>query len=63
MLQDKEQIEASYIFYIKVGTLKWHDQSNICVLTVIIFEIVMLTIQYCLMFTVCFMSDSGDFLR
>jgi len=49
MLQDMEQMEASGIFYVKVGRFDHLEYSKICILTVTSFRIVMLTIHYNLM--------------
>jgi len=63
MLQDMHHIKASHIFHVKVGMLDQLEQSIIHVLIVTTLKIVMLTVQYYMMFSVCFMNDPGDFLR
>jgi len=46
MLQDMDHMEASCVFYVKVGTLDQLEQSKFCVLTVTKFGIVMLTAHH-----------------
>jgi len=62
MLQDVDHMEASCIFYVKVGTLGQHEHSKFCVLTVTKLGIVMLTVQEDSIFSVSFMYDLGDLL-
>jgi len=45
MLQDVDQMEASCVFYVKVGKFDQLEQSKISVLTVTSLGIAMLTIQ------------------
>jgi len=54
MLQDMDNMEASYIIYLKDGTFDQHEQSNIRVLTNTKWGIVMLTVQYDLGISVSF---------
>jgi len=63
MLQDMDHMEASCIFYVKVGMFDQLEQSKICVLTVTTLGMIMLTVQHNLIFSLCFMKDPGDFLR
>jgi len=63
MLQDIDHIEASCIFYVKVGTLNRLEQSKICILTVTTLGIAMLTVHHNLISSVCIMYDPRDFLR
>jgi len=63
MLQGMDHMEASCVFYVKVGTLDQLEQSKICVLTVTQLGIVMLTVQIDSIFSVSFMYDPGDLLR
>jgi len=63
MLQGMDHMEASCVFYVKVGTLDQLEQSKICVLTVTKLGIVMLTVQIDSIFSVSFMYDPGDLLR
>ena len=63
MLQGMDHMEASCVFYVKVGMLDQLEQSKFCVLTVTKLGIVMLTIQIDLIFSVSFMYDPGDLLR
>jgi len=63
MLQGMDHMEASCVFYVKVGTLDQLEQSKFCVLTVTKFGIVMLTVQIDSIFSVSFMYDPGDLLR
>jgi hypothetical protein len=46
MLQAMDNIEASYVFYVKVGTFTHHELSKISRLTVHKIGIVKLTIQH-----------------
>ena len=55
MLQDVDHMEASCIFYVKVGAFDQLEQSTISILTVTSLGIVILTIQHDLMVRVCFM--------
>ena len=55
MLQDMDHIEASYISYVKVGTLIRLEQSKIHVLTFTTLGIAMLTVHHDMIFRVCFM--------
>ena len=63
MLQDMDHMEASCIFYVKVGTFHQLKQNKICVLTVTIYRRGMLNIRHDSIFRVCFMYAPGDFLR
>jgi len=63
MLQGMDHMEASCVFYVKVGTLDQLEQSKFCVLTVTKLGIVMITVQIDSIFSVSFMYDSGDLLR
>jgi len=49
MLQDMDHMEASCIFYVKVGRFDQLEQSKISVLTVTSLGIVMLTVHQDLM--------------
>ena len=49
MLQDMDHLEASCVFYVKVGRFDHLEQSKSCVLTITTFRIVMLTIHHNLM--------------
>ena len=60
MLQGMDHMEASCVFYVKVGTLDQLEQSKFCVLTVTKLGIVMLTLQDDSIFSVSFMYDPGD---
>jgi hypothetical protein len=63
MLQVMDNIEVSYVFYVKVSTLTHLEQSKIGLLTVNISGIVMLTIQHDMIVSVSFMLSPGDYLR
>jgi uncharacterized protein (DUF169 family) len=52
MLQEKDQMEASGVFYVKVGRFDQFEQSKISVLTVTSLGIVMLTVHYDLIVSV-----------
>jgi len=55
MLQDMDNLEASCIFYVKVGTFTHLDQSKNCLLTVTKTGIVWLTMQHDLIASIGFM--------
>jgi len=63
MLQDMDHMEASCVFYVKIGTLDQLEQSKFCVLTITSLGIVMITVQDDSIFSVSFMYDPGDLLR
>jgi len=63
MLQGMDHMEASCVFYVKVGTLDELEQSKFCVLTVTKLGIVMLAVQIDLIFSLSFMYDPGDLVR
>ena len=63
MLQDIHNMEASCVFYVKVGTFTHLDQSKIFLLPVNTTAIVRLTVQHDLIASVGFMYDPGDPLR
>ena len=63
MLQGMDHMEASWVFYVKVGTLDHLEQNKFCVLTVTELGIVMLTVQNDSIFSPSFMYDPGDLLR
>jgi len=55
MLQDLDHMEASCVFYVKVGTFDQLLQNKICVLTVTTLGIAMLTVQHDMMISACVM--------
>jgi len=55
MLQDMDHMEASWVFYVKVGRFDQFEQSKICILAVTSLGIVMLTVHYGLMVSVSVM--------
>ena len=55
MLQGMDDVEASWVFYVTVGTRDQLEQTTICVLTVTNIGIVMLTVQHDLIFRLYFM--------
>jgi len=55
MVQDKENMEASCIFYVKVSTFDQLEQNKIFLLTVNKTGIVRLTIQHDLIVSISFM--------
>lgn len=57
------QMEARCVLNAKVGTHNRLEQSIINIFTVTKMGIVMRTIQDYMMFSVCFISDSGDGLK
>jgi len=63
MLQDMENMEASCVFYVKVGMFTHLEQSKISLLTVNKLGIVRLTVQHDMIVSVIFMKYPGDYLR
>jgi len=63
MLQDMDHMEASCVFYVKVGRLDQREQSKFCVLTFLKLGIVMITVPGDSTFSVSFMYDPGYLLR
>jgi hypothetical protein len=63
MLQDMDNMEASCVFYVKVGTVTHLEQCKTSHLTVKEMGIVRLTIQHDLIVSVSFMYYPGDYLR
>jgi len=58
-----DNMEASCVFYVKVGTFTHLEQSKISLLTVNKSRIVTLTIQHDKIVSVIFMKYPGDYLR
>jgi len=63
MLQLMDNMEASCVFYVKVGTFTHLEQSKISLLTVNKSGIVMLTVQHDMIVSVIFMYYPRDYLR
>jgi len=63
MLEDMDHMEASCIFYVKVGMLNHLKHSKIWLVTVNKTGIVRLTVQHDLIVSVSFMYYPGNFLR
>jgi len=63
MLQVVDNMEASCVFYVKVGTFTHLEQSKISLLTVNRSGIVTLTVQHDMIISVIFMQYPGDYLR
>jgi len=63
MLQDMDYMEASGVHYVEVGTLNQLQQCEICILTVTIFGIAMLTVLDYMTFSMCLRWDPGDAVR
>jgi len=63
MLQNMHHMDASCIFYVKVGIFHQLEQYKIFILTVTIWGIAMLIIPYDLIVTACFMYNPGDVWR
>jgi len=63
MLQVVDNMEASCVFYVKVGTFTHLEQSKISLLTVNKSGIVTLTVQHDMIISVIFMQYPGDHLR
>jgi hypothetical protein len=56
-------MQASYIFYVKVGTFAHLEQSKTALLTVNKMGIVTLTVQHDFIFSASFMYYPGDNFR
>jgi len=63
MLQDLDSMEASCVFYVKVGKLNHLERSQIWLVTVNKGGIVRLTVQHDMIVSVSYMYYPGDFLR
>jgi len=63
MLQDMDNMEASCVFYVKVSTFTYLEQSKTSLLTVNKTGIVRLTVQHDLIVSVSFMYYPRDSLR
>jgi len=63
MLQGMDYLEVSCVFLVKVGTLDQLEQNKICILTITLLGIAILTIQHAMIFSVCFMKHPGDVFR
>jgi len=63
MLQVMDYMEASCVFYVKVGTFTHLEQSKICLLTVNKSGIVTLPVQHDMIVSVIFMQYPGNYLR
>jgi len=63
MLQDMDNMEASCVFYVKVGKFTHLEQSKTSLLTVNKPETVRLTVQHDFSVSVSFMYYPGDSLR
>jgi len=56
-------MEASCVFYVKVGMFDQLEQNKICVGTVTTLGIAIRTRQHDIIFKACLMLDACDFLR
>jgi len=63
MLQVMDNMEASCIFYVKVGTFTHLEQCTTSLLTVNKSGIVMLTVQHDMIVSAISMQYPGDYLR
>jgi len=63
MLPDMDNLEASCVFYVKIGMFNQLEQSKICLLTINKMEIVRLIIQYEFSVCISLMYYPSDFLR
>jgi len=63
MVQVMDKMEASCVFYVKVGTFTHLEQSKISLLTVNKSGIVTLTVQHDMIVSVILMQYPGDYLR
>jgi len=62
MLQDMDSMEASCVFYVKVGMLNHLEHSQMWLVTVNKAGIVRLTVQYDMIVSASFMYYLKDFL-
>jgi len=58
-----DNLEASCVFYVKVGTFTHLEQSKISLLTVNQSGMVTLTVQHDMIVSIIFMQYPGDYLR
>jgi len=63
LLQDMDDTETSCVFYVTVGLFDQLEQCKICILTDTTLQIVMLTIKYDSIFSICFMEHPWEFFR
>jgi len=63
MLQVMENMEASCVFYVKVGTFTHPEQSKMTLMSVTNTGIVTLTIQHDIIVSIIFMQYPRDYLR
>ena len=63
MLQVMDNMEATCVFYVKVGTFTHLEQTKISILTVKISGIETLTVRYEIIVSIIFMQYSVDHLR
>ena len=63
MLQIMDNMEASCVFYVKVGMFTHLEQSKISLLTVNKSGIVTLTVQHDLIVSIIFLKHSGEYMR
>jgi len=63
MLQDMDHMEASCVFYVKVGTHDELEQSKFWVLTITKLGWVMIAVEDYSIVSISFMYDLGDRLR
>jgi len=63
MLQVMDNMEASCVVYVKVGTFTHLEQSKISLLTVNNSGIVTLTVQHDMVVSIISMQYPGDYLR
>jgi len=63
MLRVMDNMETSFVFYVKVGIFTNLEQSKISLLTVNDTGIEMLSVQHDMVVSVIFTSYSGDHLR
>jgi len=62
MLHDMDNMEASCVFYVKVGTFTHLEQIKISLLTVNKSGIVTLTVQHDMFVSDIFMQHPGEYL-
>jgi len=63
MLNDMEDMDASHIFCIKVGTFDQHKQSKVCIWMVTELEIIQLTLQDIMIICIIFIYNLCNFLK
>lgn len=63
MLQNKDHMEVSFIFYVKVSKFNQLEQNKICIVTITTLGIAMQTIYHDMIVSISCKYDHRDVLR